>query len=313
MRKLIAVGRARHAVHLAGHDREGRLPSTLLVEALTEAVRQPFESDGDRNEPTMFQHHVAELLKQLDERRDISDETLVALEWAYLPLLQYSRRPAKVLLKALSEQPALFIQMLSAVFKPNEESGVVEPEPTDPERARSIAHQAYSLLELWDRLPGTRDDGTIDADGLEAWVKEARSLAKAAGREEIADSRIGAMLSASPVGADGVWPAEAVREVIDLFRSKSMIDGFRIGRGNRRGVTTRMPRDGGQLERNEAAKYRRYAEALAYDHPHTAKALNTLADSYEDEARHHDEDAAGRRRSSCPGSADRSQSTQSEP
>jgi hypothetical protein len=135
------------------------------------------------------------------------------------------------------------------------------------------------------------DDGTIDADVLEAWIKEARSLAKAVGREEIADSRIGTMLSASPVGADRVWPAEAVREVIDHFQSKSMIQGLWVGRLNRRGVTSRMPRAGCQLDRDEAAKYRRYAEALAYDHPHTANALNSLADSYEDDARRADEDA----------------------
>jgi len=53
------------------------------------------------------------------------------------------------------------------------------------------------------------------------------------------------MLSASPIGSDGNWPAEPVREVIDLFRSKPMIEGFRIGKSNRRGVTTRRPRDGG--------------------------------------------------------------------
>jgi transcriptional regulator with XRE-family HTH domain len=289
--KLIAAGRARHALHLAGRGGESRLPSALLVEVLTEAVRQPFESDGDTNESTMFQHYVTEILKQLDERPDVAADTLVGLEWAYLPVLEYSRRPAKVLLKALSERPSLFIQVLSAVFRPSEESGVVDPEQRDPERARAIAHQAYRLLDLWDRLPGTRDDGIIDADALETWVKEARSLAKIAGREDIADSRIGAMLSASPIGADGVWPAEAVREVIDLFRSKRIIEGFWVGKRNRRGVTTRMPRDGGALERNEAAKYRQYAAALAYEHPHTAKALETLADSYEVEARRHDEDA----------------------
>jgi hypothetical protein len=294
VRKLIAVGRARHAVHLAGRDAVSRLPSALLVEVLTEAVRQPFKSDGDTNEPTMFQHHVAELLTQLDERPDVSNDTLVQLEWTYLPLLEYSRRPAKVLLKALAEQPALFIQMLSAVFKPSEESGVVEPEPTDPDRARIIARQAYQLLELWNRLPGTRDDGTIDASALEAWVKEARRLAKGVGREDIADSRIGTMLSASPTGGDGFWPAEPVRAVIDLFRSKPMIEGFWIGRGNRRGVTTRDPGHGGQLERTEAAEYRKSAVAITYEYPYTAKALEMLADSYEEEARRHDEEAARR-------------------
>jgi hypothetical protein len=41
------------------------------------------------------------------------------------------------------------------------------------------------------------------------------------------------MLSASPTGADGNWPAEAVREVIDLFRNKPMIEGFWVGKSNR--------------------------------------------------------------------------------
>lgn len=291
IRKLIGVGRARHALPLAGRGNKVHLPTDLLLEVLQEAARQPFKSDGDGNEATMFQHYAAEILQLLDERNDVDRNALVALEWNYLQLLEHSRRPAKVLLRALSEQPSLFIQMLSAVFKANEDSGVVDPEPENPEHARAVATQAYRLLELWNRIPGTRDDGTIDGEALEAWIKEARVLAKAAGREEIADSRIGHMLSASPIGSDGNWPAEPVREVIDLFRSKPMIEGFQVGKSNRRGVTTRMPRDGGELERQEAAKYRRWAKAIACDHPHTAKALDTLAESYDWEARRHDEDA----------------------
>ena len=291
IRKLISVGRARHALPLAGRGRKVHLPSDLLLEVLREAARQPFKSDRDKSDATMFQHYVTEILQVVDERRDVDKNSLVALEWTYLPILTHSRRPAKVLMSALSEQPALFIEMLSAVFKASEESGVVDAEPENPEHARAVADQAYRLLELWNRLPGTQDNGTIDGEALETWIKEARSLAKAAGREDIADSRIGNMLSASPVGPDGNWPAEAVRHVIDLFRSKPMIDGFRIGKSNRRGVTSRMPHDGGNLERQQAAKYRNWAKAIAHEHPHTAKALHALADSYEDEAHRHDEDA----------------------
>ena len=291
IRMLINAGRARQALGLAGRGNKVHLPSDLLVEVLREAARQPFENNGDSNEAVMFQHYVAEILQLLDERDDVDRSALVALEWNYLRVLEHSRRPAKVLLRALSEQPSLFIEMLSAVFKASEESGVIDPEPEDPEHARVVATQAYRLLDLWNRIPGTRDDGTIDGEALEVWIKEARTLAKAAGREDIADSRIGHMLSASPMGSDGNWPAEPVREVIDLFRSKPMIEGFCVGKSNRRGVTMRMPRDGGELERQEAAKYRTWAKAIAYDHPHTAKALDTLAEEYDREARRHDEDA----------------------
>ena len=291
VRRLISVGRARHALHLADPDKKRQLPSELLVKVLQEAARQPFESDGDANEPVMLQYHVANILTELDERPDVDKDTLFRLEWTYLPLLERSDRPAKVLLEALSEQPSFFIEVLSAVFKPSEESGVVEPEPPDPDRARSIAEQAYRLLELWDRIPGTREDGTIDGQVLEEWIKEVRSQAKAVGREYSADSRIGAVLSASPVGTDDVWPAEAVRDAIDLFRSTSMMGGFQFGKRNRRGVTTRALGEGGGLERQEAAQFRKWAAAIAYDHPHTARTLGAIADSYEHDARDQDERA----------------------
>ena len=160
--KLISVGRARHALPLASRGGKLDLPSDLLVDVLRAAARQPFENDGDTNNVTMFQHYVAEILQVLDGRSDVDKSTLVALEWDYLPILEYSRRPVKVLLEALSEQPALFIEMLSAVFKASEETGIVDVEPENPEHARAVANQAYRLLELWDRLPGTRADGTID-------------------------------------------------------------------------------------------------------------------------------------------------------
>ncbi len=62
-------------------------------------------------------------------------------------------------------------------------------------------------------------------------------------------------------------------------------------RYNRRGVTTRGLGDGGKLERDEAARFKTWAKAISCDHPCTAKALDMLADSYDRDARRHDEDA----------------------
>ncbi len=140
IRKLIEVGRARDALALADRSEEVlRLASDLLVELLQVAARQPIGDGLSGNNATMFQHHVAEILRRLDKRDDVNRESFVALEWNYLQLLEYSRQPPKALLGALSEQPALFIQMLSAIYKPTEESGVIDSEPPNPERARTVA------------------------------------------------------------------------------------------------------------------------------------------------------------------------------
>ncbi len=69
-----------------------------------------------------------------------------------------------------------------------------------------------------------------------------------------------------------------------------MIEGFEVGKYNRRGVTTRMPRDGGALERREAASYSAWAKTVSYEHPRTAKVLDRMAKHYELEAQRHDED-----------------------
>jgi transcriptional regulator with XRE-family HTH domain len=292
IQKLIDTGRARHAVHLAARERkDGSLPSPLLVAVLQEAIRQPFEDDGDSNGRTMFQHYVVEILQQLDTRADVEADDLARLEWQYLPVLTHSRRPAKVLVKVMAAQPELFIEMIRSIWKPSEQSGFVDPPPEDPEQARAVAHQAYRLLDHLDRLPGQADDGTIDGAKLEAWIKDVRSRAHAIGRDEVTDSRIGTLLSASPMGSDGNWPAEPVREALDLFHSDTMASGFHAGKTNRRGVTTRAPRAGGGLERVEAATYRRWAAAIAFGHPFTAKVLAGFAESYDWDAKRHDEDA----------------------
>jgi hypothetical protein len=291
IRKLISVGRGGHALQLAGRQRQVKLPSNLLVQVLREALRQPPNATSDSNDLVMFQHYVVEILTQLDARDDVEVNELASLEWHYLPVLTHSRRPAKVLLKGLSQQPALFIDLLRAVFPPSEESGYVDPEPDNPEHARAVANQAYRLLNQWDRLPGQADDGTIDAEALEAWIKQARDLARAIGRDEVADNRIGKILSASPMGADGAWPAEPVRDILDLYRNRVMLAGFQIGKSNRRGITTRMPRDGGDQERTLVEQYRRWAAVVGAEHPYTAKALDALADHYEADARREDEQA----------------------
>jgi transcriptional regulator with XRE-family HTH domain len=289
--KFLEARRARHVVDLLGMHRGKDLPSALLVKVLfqiVDEVNKPGEENSDR---VMFQHYVTEVLKKLDDAPDVDEQTMLNLEWAYLPLLEYSQRPIKVLKKALVEQPAFFDQILRAVFKPSEDSGIIEPPPDNPERAQAIAHQAYDLLRLANGVPGLQEDGTIDAKAMLDWVEKARELAKAGGREEIGDQKIGEILSASPQDKDGSWPAIPVREVIEAIRSKNLETGFMIGVTNRRGVTTRRYGEGGTLERTEAARYNGYADKTAVEWPHTSAVLRRIAESYEQDARRQDEDA----------------------
>lgn len=288
--KLIEAGRARSAVHFI--DTQNRLPSIpteLIIQLLNLAAAQPIEPGTDNNEALMFQHHVVRILKYLDSLPNVPFEQLLAIEWAYLPLLEHSQRPPKIIPKAMADIPELFIQMICAVFKPSVESGIAEEEPLNSTHAKNIATQAFNVLRVWDIVPGTLSDGSIDANALEKWVKTARKLAKARGRDVIADQKIGEVLSASPMGNDDIWPALEIRELIETVRSEHMEIGFVIGQRNRRGVTTRALRAGGIQERDLASRYYAYSKATALEWPRTSTALKEIAQGYEVEAKMHDD------------------------
>jgi hypothetical protein len=181
----------------------------------------------------------------------------------------------------------MFVHMLASAYPPSEESKEIDE--IQEQRSTGVALQAHRLLQAWNRLPGTQSDGTIDKKALSAWIDEVLRLAKEKHRKDVGLEQIGRILSASPVGADGAWPAEAVREVLDEFESRTLLEGFCYGKMNRRGATTRLLRDGGALERAEVGKYRMWAKALESSNPYTAQALELLARRYEAEAIHHDD------------------------
>jgi transcriptional regulator with XRE-family HTH domain len=291
--KLIEAGRARASVSFIGyHLHDGRkFASDLLAKALLQAARQPVEGELGMNDRTMFQHYAQEIFKQLDEADDVSTDMLARLEWLYLPMFEHSQRKAKAIMSELATNPELFVQLLTAIYKPSQDSGVIDPPVENEEQARNIANQAYRLLRLWDVIPGTKADGSIDGAELEAWIKEARKLAHAKGRGLVADQKIGELLSASKIDADSIWPAVPVREVIEAIRSRDLETGVMIGKSNRRGVTTRAHGDGGDQERQLAKQYRDWSKATAFDWHRTSGILENLAKDYDRQAKAHDEDA----------------------
>ena len=112
---------------------------------------------------------------------------------------------------------------------------------------------------------------------------------------EVGDQIIGGLLANSPIGDDGVWPCEAVREVLENTPSKDIATGMCTGVYNSRGVVSRG--DSGEQERVLAEKYMSWARQVAPTHPFTASMLERIAESYEHDATRWDIDAEIRARS----------------
>jgi transcriptional regulator with XRE-family HTH domain len=284
--RLLQQDRAIDAVGWLGHHIQLKPDGSLLVSVLHAAVKasQPLEG----NAATMFSYHVGIILDYLEAAPSVNERDIVGLEWIYFQPLRYSQRSTRTLQRALARDPEFFVYLIKLIYLPEEDSGVFEPELTDVEKARDLAGQAYDVMHAWVHVPGADDQGGIDRDALESWVKQARKLLSEAGRSAIGDSKIGEILSAAKRDPDHPWPPEQVRDVIELFRSRSMENGFEVGVYNRRGVTVRMPHDGGAQERTLAEQYRRDASALRFDWPRTAACLERIAENYELDANRED-------------------------
>ena len=190
---------------------------------------------------------------------------------------------ALALHRQLARDPALFAEVIAAIYRAHSENTAEEHTTTEQETLR--ASVAYDLLSSWHTMPGAMPDGSIDAAVLNAWVDDAMARCIACDRQAVGEQQIGQVLACSPNGEDGVWPCAPVRDLVERIRSRDVERGISIGKFNERGVVMKAPTEGGARERAIATQYTAYAIALGITHPRTAGMLRQLAAGYERDAR----------------------------
>ena len=261
---------------------EDDVDEDLVIQAL-----QEFGSHDDPEARSVSAYDITRLLGFLKDR-GVDEGRIALLEWRYLPLLQHDGdMPA--LQRLLSRDPRTFVQMIEMVFRPASARNEERVEQTAGDT--TLASNAYRLLREWKVVPGTNDDGVVEADDLRAWLDEARRLLDESDRREIGELQIGEVLAHSPEDADGTFPSLPIREVLETAPDERLARGFSIGVYNKRGVTSRGMTDGGQQEYDLADRYGAWAEAVQASHPRTAAALRDIANSYREEGQRNDEEA----------------------
>lgn len=253
-------------------------PSIELVKAVFAAVGNDSGPIGDL---TMTSYNVEQLLTYL-EAKVPEDPDLPQLEFFFFDFL-HDHQPSGALYRHLSNSPTEFVDLVKLVFRAE---GEPLRELTGDASVR--AHIAFSVLREWSSVPGQQPDGTVDADQLSNWVRAARLAFADNGRSAIGDEVIGEILSASPEDSDGIWPVEAIRDLVETIGSARLDTGLNIGLRNRRGVTSRGVFDGGQQEWELAKKYKDMSMRANAKWRRTARILRSIADSYRDEARFND-------------------------
>lgn len=302
-RRLSQVGRVTAALKLATLYRhsQDREQTELLMDLLLDFA------EGHEDDPEVSQleqYDLVSAFEYLDTHVPNARRNEIArLQWLFLPLLGFEPR-IEALHEAVTADPSFLVQILQLLYRPDpaeqmtvpagDEAEVSEDEPTPAQR--QMAQAGYRLIRSYRSLPGANEDGTVNAAVLGSWVDGVLELASASGHRRSAEDVLGHVLANAPVGSDGRWPAEPVRELLERLQSDRTEAGLRMELLNRRGVTTRGLEDGGAQERALADKYRNEAQSLADQWPRSAAVLRALAEGYAADARREESEAERWRR-----------------
>lgn len=276
-----------HAAHIDWSKVEtNRLKRLLRAVATTSQERPIFR---------LSEHDVNKAFQSLNTRADVRKDELATLEFQFLQALEHGKYGIPNLESQIGANPALFVQAVGLSFRRND--GGKDPDEIgiqDAARREAAATAAYRLLDRIKRLPGTDELGKIDIEKLKAWLKTVRSELKVLGRAEIGDQRIGQLLARAAKNAPGAWPNTEICESIEWMAAEHVAKGFHVAERNSRGVVWRG--EGGNQERELAARYRSTAQSLAYTFPFVSTMIENIAASYETQAQWEDTDAQVRSR-----------------
>lgn len=292
--RLLKAKRPR-AAFAAVHFRLEVLRPSQLVELLAAIAKENNDKD---DEYQLRDYDIKRAFTLLDRNPDVTLDEKAGLEFAYIDVLaqMFERGERRIvnLERYIEAHPEMWVQALAWAY--TRKGRGKDPESYKlPEGRQDLAQRGYLLLQGIQRIPGEGPDGRIENDRLSAWIAAVREASAELDRADVCDMSLGQMLSHAPVGADGVWPCEPVRDVMEELQSESLFNGAHSGLYNSRGVIWRG--EGGDQERELAQKYRRWGEALRFTHPQlSASLLLDMAKTYEHQAEREDEEAGIRRR-----------------
>ena len=285
--KLVQHRRFYSAIDIAWLGRD-QLPSKIIVDLLRQTATMTASEPGHIN-----QDAIGFLFRALNERQDVEPSTMLELEVLYLKQLMYKGAGigAPHIEDELAHNPESFVQLLEWLYLPKDPSlQEKESEGLSEEQRQNAAHRAYLVLKAWTKIPGRREDKSIDEDRLWAWVEEVRSLAKHRNRIEVADAEIGRILARYPLGSlDG--PEGSIFHTIERINTKEIKEGYSIELFNQQGVTIRGAFDGGDIERRRAEFFGGLAQKTRRTYPNVSKIYQDLEVWYLRQAHRRDEEA----------------------
>ncbi len=284
---LLKYKRFFSAIDVASHF-ANVISSDLLSEILKKAA-----TEEASEAPRFGGYEIEQIFEELDKRTDIDKSTLIDFEWLYLPILDSygTRRKPKALEEELANNPEFFIEVLKWIYIPKDKALLdKEREDISDEAFQHRAKQAYHLLHSWKKIPGMKEDNSIDEKELKNWVTKTRFLAENVSILEVADAEIGKVLAQYPENTP-LWPEEKIFQLIEEINTDSLKQNYSSALFNKRSLSSRGSFEGGNIEREKAAYFEKLENDCKNKYPNVTEIFKNMKQGYLLDAQRMDENA----------------------
>lgn len=170
--------------------------------------------------------------------------------------------------------PEILANIISVFFKKDKELGL------DKYNNEKLFKYLFAIYQGSSFCP-TEKNGIVVEEELDLWIKKYKELLNENNLGSYFTETLGRFLAFSPIGEDGYEPCHAVRQMIEKYGDKKLINAYESSIYNRRGIYTFS---GGKEETEIANKFKRNAQYLESLYPKTAQIYYDLYERYKYES-----------------------------
>jgi hypothetical protein len=237
---------------------------------------------SNENFDNLDRHCLLELIKLIQNEKDIDQEKLFQIEWAYLSLLdEHYGGKTVTLQKQLSSDPSFFLTLLKLLYYSEKND---EIDSTIIAKKQAAANNARQLLEEWNLIPGMTDNNVFSESLLIDWFFSVKKLCDNEVYLSITMFHIGRVFYFAPQDVNGLWINKKVAELLDDKDSIDLRRGYFNEAFNSRGA--HFVDKTGSEEREIAELWRRRSQDLENEgFIYFAETAKEIAITYEHEAK----------------------------
>lgn len=258
----------------------------ILVESqLLLKVLQGLITHADQMRSSISVYDLDKAIEDLDKRDDIDEQAIINVEILYCILKDEDIYPNLRFSKLLYKNPDQLFWLIKTTCLQASKKNTAKPTKVQIQNSKACFRILWHLRSL-----PCYENNTIDEEGLRKYVARLYQLGEENDSKEVTANVIGSLLGNTPI--DDTFPQDVICEILEDYMVDNMLDGFRTKLYNRHGMTFRGPLEGGDIERNKAAKAEQYSQRICIKYPTVArKVFDVLKKTYLREAEHMDNDA----------------------